>query len=707
MQQKIALTTAHFPARGTIGDMGSGSGRGTFDLAKLYRNLKLVGVDINRVAVEQSEQKFQSPNLNYAVGDIAEMVFPPKSLDGILDSSVLHHVTSFNNFDIRQIEKTLANQVAQLKTGGVLIIRDFVVPDNGEKEVFLDLPIDDGKPAGEITGLSSAALFQKFAAEFRSSVNPNAPVPFVEHKSPRPNFARFELKLRAAAEFVLRKDYRADWETEIIEEYTYFTQKDFETTFRSNDLRIVVSMPLWNPWILENRFVGKFFITNKAGENLPFPPTNFLIVGEKIPLDAGYELVETRRETVEKPKFLKLKAYKHRQTKQIYELAERPNQTIDILPWFETNGQLFVLAKKDFPRPLVNACRDQQNLNCAHYSGYLTEPLSAIVQSPKSKVQSPIFEILRERAKLSPDEILEISQPQFYFTSPGGIDERVESFLVKIAGWEREPQIVENYTKFSSAGVVRELDALQVLRASHVGGMFDARLEINIYRLLRELNLSPSAWIGAPIKPAIQNISPEFRRVETLATEKIAAFEAVESFQNNFLELRRANFVEYDSRGNKLAETEFEYVLPKNHSKNTVAAIPFFQTPDGIFVGIEFRDLPAPQNFTGNSRLACVPAWRLPLEIKDKFAIEPFLQNAFQQDFRTNQKKSWELGGSYFSTPGVTPEIVYPFAVEIKAKNLAETDLQFLGLNELVQNLDKFQDAHLLILANRLAHSLK
>jgi hypothetical protein len=32
MQQKVALTTAHFPVRGRIADMGSGSGRGTFDL---------------------------------------------------------------------------------------------------------------------------------------------------------------------------------------------------------------------------------------------------------------------------------------------------------------------------------------------------------------------------------------------------------------------------------------------------------------------------------------------------------------------------------------------------------------------------------------------------------------------------------------------------------------------------------------------------
>src|SRR4051794_38031339 len=155
MQQKIALTTAHFPSRGRIADMGSGSGSGTFDLARLYRDLELVGVDINPVTVEYSKNHHQADNLSFAVGDIAENVFPDASLDGILDSSVLHHVTSFNGYDIDQIVKTIANQVAQLKPGGVLIIRDFVVPDDAGKCVYLDLPNDDGTAEGGIAQLST------------------------------------------------------------------------------------------------------------------------------------------------------------------------------------------------------------------------------------------------------------------------------------------------------------------------------------------------------------------------------------------------------------------------------------------------------------------------------------------------------------------------------------------------------------------------
>ncbi len=717
MQQKIALTTAHFPAHGTIADMGSGSGSGTFDLARLYRDLELVGVDINPVTVEYSRHHYNAANLSFAVGDIAENVFPADTLDGILDSSVLHHVSSCNGFDAAQITKTLANQVAQLKTGGVLIIRDFVVPDEAEKQILLDLPTDDGKDSGAIAELSTAALFEVFARYFRSSLNLSSAVEFKKQESSRPNFARFQITLRTAAEFVLRKDYRDHWTPELLEEYTYFSQADFENEFRINDLRIVVSMPLWNPWIVANRFAGKFYLADLQGKPLNFPPTNFLIVGEKVAAGAGVKLAETtfEREVLAGkmpalPTFLKLKAYRHKETNQILELAERPHQTIDLLPWFESkNGQLFVLAKKDFPRPVVNAQTAKKNLNRAEFSGYLTEPISAIADLSEPPavaggLNDAIQNILSERANLAAAEILEIGEPNFYFTSAGGIDERVESFLVKITPFEKPPHEIENYTKFASAGIVRELDALQVLRASHVGGMFDARLEINIYRLLRKLNRSASAWIGAAIKPSTQNFAG---KIETdFEIETRAEFEAIESAENKFLKLCKREFVETDSQNNEIARAEFEYVVPKSLSKNTVAAIPFVQTASEILVGIELRNLPAPQRFSGNSQIFCVPAWRLPFAVAHKFDLESFLREKFPQDFKASIEQSWELGGAFFTSAGITPEIVYPLAVELSAESLGATDLKFFSLKDLLAHSDRITDAHLLILLNRLAHSL-
>jgi ubiquinone/menaquinone biosynthesis C-methylase UbiE len=703
MQQKIALTTAHFPSHGKIADMGSGSGSGTFDLARLYEHLELVGVDINPVTVEYSNNHYKLPNLTFEVGDVADKLFPDETFDGILNSSVLHHVTSFNGFDVKQITRTLLNQVAQLKKGGVIIIRDFVIPDEAEKPVYLDLPKTDGKDSGEIDELSTAALFEIFARDFRSSLNLNEGVNYEKIVCLREDFSRFKATLKTAAEFVLRKDYRDHWSPELLEEYTYCSQTDFENLFKIHGLRIVVSMPLWNPWIVANRFDAKFYVTDSDENRVHFPPTNYLIAGEKIAQNEGYQILECG-DADEEPNFLKLKAYRNTETNHVYELAERPNQTIDLLPWFEDNdGQLFVLAKKDFPRPIVNSQRQTKHLNRANYSGYLTEPISAIVYHRNTETRREIENILSERAKLNENEILEISNPNFYFTSAGGIDERVESHLVKISAWAKLPQAIENYTPFTNAGVVRELDALQTLRASHVGGMFDARLEINIYQLLRQLKRSAGSWIGAEIKPIRQSLNVKIEKEINL--ERREVFEPCELEENRFLKLERSEFIEYDSCGNHLKRTEFEYVVPQNFSKNTVAAIPFFTADNEIFVGIEYRNLPAVQRFTGNSNIVCVPAWRLPKPVLHKFEIEPFLREKFPKDFNVKVHKTWELGGSYFTSVGITPEVVYPFAVELNAESLSETDVQFFNLKNLLAKIDEIQDAHLLILLNRLAHA--
>jgi hypothetical protein len=705
MQQKVALTTPHFPVRGRLADMGSGSGRGTYDLACLYHSLDLIGVDINPISVERSRAEFQHPNLSYETGDISEMVFPPESLDGILDSSVLHHVTSFNDFSVERVYLTLDRQVAQLKPGGVIVIRDFVIPD-GPETVYLDLSAIDGADSGTIAGLSSAALFEHFSQTWRSSVNPDGPVPFRRHSSPRSGFIRYEVALRAATEFVLRKDYRADWATESLEEYTYLSQSQFESAFRTRGLRIVTSRPLWNPWIVRNRFEKKFYISDLADGALPFPPTNYLIVGEKIGTGEGVELVENKSYELPELKFLSLTAHRHQQTGEVFELVERPNQTIDLLPWFERDGQVFIFAKKNFPRPIVNAVSEQTRLNRAAFSGYITEPITAIIE-PAELLSDAVPRVLRERASFSTTDILDIGDSFSYYTSPGGINERVLSCAVQVRPRGSEPVLFPNYTQFESAGSVRELDATQVLRACHVGGMFDARIEIGIYHLSRKLGFNPGPWIGAPVKLTAQDLTAVSTDEAILSPPVLFAFEQIAPpVAARFLSVREGNFVELTQDHQRLAEVPFEYVIPRDLSMDTISAIPVVRTRNDVFVGLELRDLPAVQSFTNNSRIATVPAWRLPLSVKHVMELPSFLSEAMFRDFKLRVREVWELGGAYFASPGVTPESVYPFVVEVDGSALTETDLRFIALNDLKNRLDQIQDGHLLIAAGRLIHAL-
>jgi len=77
-----------------------------------------------------------------------------------------------------------------------------------------------------------------------------------------------------------------------------------------------------------------------------------------------------------------------------------------------------------------------------------------------------------------------------------------------------------------------------------------------------------------------------------------------------------------------------------------------------------------------------------------------------QRDFGVNVRRSWELGGSYFPTPGITPEITHPFAVEIEAADTIHSNLSFVETAQLAIKLSHVQDSHLLIAACRLLHAL-
>ena len=278
----------------------------------------------------------------------------------MLNSSVLHHVTSFNGYDRAAAARALEIQTRQIANDGVLIVRDFVDPGPGQ--VWLDLPVSggvDGNVAGvKVTDCSTAALFERFAREFRSLQDQpeerGFPYRVVQASPACPplaaGFRRYEVAYTQAVEFLLCKDYRRDWDTEVKEEYTYATQAGFEGIFQSLGLRVLASTPIRNPWIVKNRFRDQFQLWDKNGRRLDDPPTNYVIVGQKVAKGHGVRMLEA----APSPPlgYLDLTYYQDRETGQVYDLARRPNTTIDVLPWFEQNGLFYVLARRSYPRPI-------------------------------------------------------------------------------------------------------------------------------------------------------------------------------------------------------------------------------------------------------------------------------------------------------------------------------------------------------------------
>jgi hypothetical protein len=177
----------------------------------------------------------------------------------------------------------------------------------------------------------------------------------------------------------------------------------------------------------------------------------------------------------------------------------------------------------------------------------------------------------------------------------------------------------------------------------------------------------------------------------------------------SFLRIERFDIHEHDAAGQVVASDRLECALPNPTSCNTLSVLPVLRLgegPDEVFVGLELRDLPAVQAFTGSSRFVTNPAWRLPRSIRDLTQAEAWLGLQLRLQFGLRTLRSTPLGGKYYPAVGATPEQVYPMLAEVDAQSAAESSLSFLPLRELWRRRQQIEDGHLLIAMWRGAHAL-
>lgn len=696
MRQKVALTAAHLLCEGDVADMGMGSGTGSHALASLYPELRVVGVDVNPTMVQRAQERHVLPNLRFVEGDIAKPCFEPGTMEAILNSSVLHHVTSFSGYDRGAAARAMAVQVTQLADRGVLIVRDFVDPGPGT--VWLDVSATDGADdATDPTACSTAALLERFATEFRAlSDTPGFACKRVERGPPiAEGFVRFELAHTHAVEFVLRKDYRKSWDVEVQEEYTYATQSELESICANLGLRVLASTPIHNPWIVNNRFRGKFKMWSTEGEELEFPPTNFVIVGQKVSDDEGVRILE--EEELPPLGYLVLSHYRDTTTDNIYDLARRPGMTLDVVPWFEQGGVSFVLARRSYPRPVVGANGVAPRIDGSTPSTYVTEPLIAMCTD--KPIGQTVEDLLIQFPGIGSDGIRGFEPGNRYFPSPGGLQEQVESVFVAIDPVNVQEQL-EVTSGFSTAGTLRAIETRQLLRAAQVGGLPDARLEMNAYELLHRHGRSPGAWIGEAVT-LTERAPPEATRCTALLERPHRRVFRATDASAGFLEVRAARFAEQNAHGEVLKRQAREMVLPCPVSRNTVVVAAVRKCGDRMFIGVVDDDLPAAQCFDGNSEIVVAPAWRLPHSVRGREGARSFIGQQMRETFGATVHGVWDLGGAYHPSAGLTPEVVYPLAMEIDGGE----HLIWLDIEDAIAARAALHDGHLRIVLWRIAHA--
>lgn len=684
--EKIASASAYFPhdAGGTLVDVGMASGTGTYILAKLFPQCKVIGVDINPAMVKAAQAAYVLPNLEFRADDGETLqTLSDEPIIGFFNCSSLHHITSFNQYNPHRAFLTIKRQVELLRPNGVLVIRDFVKPT--AQPVVIEFP-------GNERGLQDAERLQNFSRTARS-LSPADETGFPLKKL---SSHRFQLCLQDVTEFIRRKDYHEDWQVELQEEYGYFTQIEFESIFADHSLRTIVSSPIHNPWIIKNRYINAFTLFDLAGADIGFPPTNYIIAGEKA-VDSGTQLKPIRSLPIQQESFLKIRSFQQSGADTIFDIAHRPNPVVDILPYFtDVDGSLKVVAKHGYPRPIASVIGQNQIIDGKWYSGYMTESITAMVSETSEACDIEVT--LQDRAGIDPRNIEAIHHSLTFYPSPGGIDEKVDSFYVELKDpiLERNLADLGSFSGFDSSGELRIFDAAQLLNSIQVGALPDYRIELNLYRLFSEKRLPLGRWLNDPL---------EITTIEKLRTTSLdaalsetvhPAFEATDK-SDGFLAHNRVKFYEY----NRPESTAIlEYIMPSQLSMNTVTVLPAFEYKGRIMIGVEPRYLPVPQLHEGASLLLAAPAFRLPNEVRNFSELKRYLTQKSIGD--ANVMRVTKLGEKYFPCTGITPEQVYPYLVTLDHPT---AHLHWIPLAELLENQHRLRDGHLLLSINRLSHA--
>jgi hypothetical protein len=291
---------------GRIGDIGCAVGS-WIKLAtqeSLLRESDFYGIEVARHLFDICQQRkhngeFQNPYVFFAQKNaVTGLVFNKNSMQTIHTSSLTHEIESYGSR--ADLLKFIQNRYDELAPNGVWINRDVVGPDNPDTEIIMVLSQEDGKnedwestfenaeilndneiptqsgQRGYLKELSTYARFLRFAQDFRKK---EGDVYLFEDLKE----GKIKLTLRNACEYVMKKDYVDNWQSEMHEKFCFWTYQDWVDEMTKVGFSILPQSKAYtNEWIVKNRFDGKVQFYDLSGEVLPFPVTHLLLLGEKL-----------------------------------------------------------------------------------------------------------------------------------------------------------------------------------------------------------------------------------------------------------------------------------------------------------------------------------------------------------------------------------------------------------------------------------------
>lgn len=709
MAQKLAFTSAHFQLSegARILDVGCGTGYGSYQFALFNPHLQVVALDYDRDYIERARQEYRLPNLTFVQGDARNFDGGGEKFDAIFNSSIQHEVFSFSDYSQKAVIDSLQTQMNNVRDGGIILIRDFVRPENPEAMVYLDLPNETstGTDPKDLSAQDMLRLYAQWACAEKPEPQRGF---FLEHLAgeAEPGWQRFYLQHDWANEFILRKDYRDRFFIEAKEKYGYFTPKEYRTIPESLGARVLYTSPYANPWIVENRMKGKLRLFNENRESICLPPTNFVCVMQKVPAGDGV-VVREHKVSGHELQYLKTESFRHRKTAEVRDLVSRPGQVFDLLPYYvHADGKVDIYARSDYPRPLVNAMPRQMSprIDGKTWSGYMVEPFAIANQT--DDIEQAATKALMLRAGIHPTNIADIELGPDYYPALKDVNERVGSAFIRLNQDVGARPLSPGYSGFQENGALRPFALQDMLRGIQVGMFPEARLELNAYRLAHKLGVALPEWMGPTYKietmDKAADTKPPISRQAQIFTPSSVPANDTRGIRSIFIEETSAV-----SGARVIAQRELEFILParqggKDMSNNVAVIIPVIRTASGhLMVGLRAQAFPALQQAGEQAQRETLHIERLSSDLKTMDDVYAHVAGRFHLDPAGIKP----LGEGYFPSMGITPDRAYPILVNAGSYDDLR-DYRFVSLSSLTKDIDQLRDAHLMLAVYRLNHAL-
>lgn len=670
------FTTAHMMLRpgARVADMTCASGIKTYVLAALNPHLEVIGVDRDKKAIAKAQEKYSLPNLSFQAGNVArDAGFGEGELDGIINNFTLHEIFFDARYDDRPVVHALENQFKLLKPEGLMFIRDYAMPERGEY-VLMEMP-DYPSLGDSLHQMSEADLLIWYSEHARPKEDPGCHGFFLEELPPRfPNTRLFRLPSKWAYEFIMRKDRRDEWESELPKEYTFFTPHDYRKNLRALGARVLYTTPHWDDSTIRNSFEGRFRLLDDDLALQGPPPTSFIAVAQKMGERVSLRLHERRLSQRPIGK-LRVTAMRNDIDGRLIDVINRDVDTTEIIPYRVTGeGRLQIFVHEGLPRGITNAVpRQGRNIDHKNWSGHMIEAIavdSHMVDDIQPGNVRDAARFARDYLGLKPAIGCGFEIGQTYYPAPDYIDERIQTRYMRIEDRDYnvlEPRFISGDVEgFSTHGRLREIDAQSVLNAIAVGYMPNARLELQILTLAETLNLQLESWADCPL------VLPEEEPPESPADFKaLAAMKAVKDnryrpSRGSAGQIRTVQSIFVDEgqiegglRG--LKSRDMEFAIPDDGTMNVAAVLPLNRhaISKELMVGLIADFLPVPQRYNGNGMTVRAPTFHLPREIKNIGEAKAYIA----EQFKVKPELVARLGESYFCHIGVTPQRIFPFAV--------------------------------------------